>query len=121
MSRRDEIHRLQDVVERISRIKFSETLLIQSENNENEEIANTAFDAILYDLLVIGEAVKSLSNPIKERNSIVPWENITGMRNILAHEYFRVDGGVVRATIDAPLEILRTVCIEELAQKNNQA
>lgn len=119
MSRRDEIHRLQDIVERISRIRFSETLLIQSENDEGQGIANTAFDAILYDLLVIGEAVKSLSNSIKERNSIVPWENITGMRNILAHEYFRIDGGVVRATIDAPLEILQTACSEELNRSNN--
>ena len=32
------------------------------------------------------------------------------MRNILAHEYFRVEGNVVRATIDKPLQDLKKVC-----------
>lgn len=114
MSKREEIHRIQDVIERISRIRFAEILLIQSEKGNDQEMATAAFDAILYDLLVIGEAVKTLNNSTKERNSTVPWENISAMRNILAHEYFRVDGQVVRATIDEPLEILRTACSTEL-------
>lgn len=121
MTKREEIHQIQDVVDRISRIRFAEITLIQAENDNDQEMAATAFDAILYDLLVIGEAVRTLSDPIKIRNLTVPWENIAAMRNILAHEYFRVDGQVVRATIDEPLEILRTACSEELNQSENQS
>lgn len=37
-----------------------------------------------------------------------------GMRNILTHEYFRVDGKIVRATIDQPLQELKKVCELEI-------
>jgi uncharacterized protein with HEPN domain len=36
------------------------------------------------------------------------------MRNILAHEYFRVEAVVVRATIDEPLAQLKNICEEAL-------
>ena len=85
--------------------------MLESENEEDLwEEAQVAFDAILYDLVVIGEAVKALSPGIKRKFSMIPWGQIAGMRDILAHEYFRVEGKVVRATIDKPLQELKLVC-----------
>jgi uncharacterized protein with HEPN domain len=76
-------------------------------------MAGTAFDAILYDLLVIGEAVKALSAEIRERHPHVPWSQITGMRDVLAHDYFRILSDVVRTTIDRPLTVLEAACLRE--------
>ena len=59
---------------------------------------------------MIGEAVKSLTSQLKDEYSFIPWNQIAGMRDILAHEYFRVEGKVVRATIDRPLQDLKKVC-----------
>lgn len=48
-------------------------------------------DAVVRRLAVIGEAVKGLPEPFRARYPEVPWRNIAGARDILVHEYFRVD------------------------------
>lgn len=48
-------------------------------------------DAIIRRLEIIGEAVKNLSIPFKQKYPDVPWKQIAGMRDILIHEYFSVD------------------------------
>ena len=105
---------MQDILERIDRIKFAEKLLVQNQTLDLSPEAQLVFDAILYDLLVIGEAAKLLSPSMKGRNPLVPWGLITGMRDILAHEYFRVDIEIIRSTIDKPLENLQLACRNEL-------
>lgn len=48
-------------------------------------------DAVLYELLIIGEAVKALSDVTRAQRPEVPWRQIAGLRDLLAHEYFRID------------------------------
>jgi uncharacterized protein with HEPN domain len=40
---------------------------------------------------VIGEATKRLSPDIKTHNPHIPWKEIAGMRDILAHQYDRLN------------------------------
>jgi len=40
---------------------------------------------------IIGEAVKSIPPSIKNKYPDIPWKQISGMRDILIHEYFGVD------------------------------
>lgn len=108
--------RFRDIRERIARIKYSELMLVKAESEEEWAIAKTALDSILYDLIVVGEAVKSLSAEVKYRYPDISWKSIAGMRDILAHEYFRVNSELVRATIDIPLASLEAVCATELSR-----
>jgi uncharacterized protein with HEPN domain len=103
--------RLTDIVARISAIGIAEGLLHSTEAG----VADTAFDAVLYDLLVIGEAVKHLPADICDRHPDIPWSEISKMRDLLAHIYFRVREVTVRSTIDEPLSALRAVCETELS------
>jgi len=48
-------------------------------------------EAVIRRLEVIGEAVKNLSDQLKQKHPEVPWREISGMRDILIHEYFEVD------------------------------
>jgi len=49
------------------------------------------FDAVLMNFVIIGESVARLSTEILEKESQVPWGQIKGFRNIVAHDYFGVD------------------------------
>lgn len=116
MSRTDD-QRLGDILARIDAIKVAEELLVAAEVAVDEPLARTAFDAILYDLLVIGEAVKALSNDARSTHPEIPWSEIAKLRDLLAHSYFKIRSEVIRATIDAPLSELRGTCQAEIDRK----
>jgi uncharacterized protein with HEPN domain len=44
---------------------------------------------------VIGGAAARLPDEVRDRSATVPWRLIIGMRNILAHAYWRVDRKVL--------------------------
>jgi uncharacterized protein with HEPN domain len=46
------------------------------------------FDAVLMRLLEIGEAVSGIDAELRESEPSVPWRQIIGMRNWMAHRYF---------------------------------
>lgn len=48
-------------------------------------------DAVVRRLAVIGDAVKGLPEDFRVRHSAVPWRDIAGARDIMIHEYFRID------------------------------
>ena len=58
------------------------------------------FDAVRLRLIEIGEAVKRLSPELLESEPDLPWEEIAGMRDRLAHRYFDTSHAIVQATID---------------------
>ena len=43
--------------------------------------------AVLMELVVIGEAVKGLSNEFKDASPDIPWKRVAGMRDRLIHDY----------------------------------
>jgi len=60
--------------------------------------------AVLYQLIVIGEAVKRLSFDLRQQHPEIPWTLMAGMRDHLIHGYDIVDWGEVwrTATSDVP-------------------
>ena len=60
-------------------------------------------DAVVRRLAVIGEAVKGLPEPFRARYPEVPWRSIAGARDVLVHEYFRVEPSLVRDILDNEL------------------
>ncbi len=62
-----------------------------------------AYDALLRNLAVIGEAVRSLPSETREAMPDVPWASIAGLRNIVVHEYFRVNPDLILDIVDHEL------------------
>lgn len=52
-------------------------------------------DAVVRNLEVFGEPVKNLPEDLRSQHSGVEWKKIAGLRDILIHEYFGLDGDCV--------------------------
>jgi uncharacterized protein with HEPN domain len=73
-------------------------------------IARMAYDAILRNLAVIGEAARSLPAEIKSAHPTTPWASIAGLRNIVVHEYFRIDHHLIAEIVEHELgPLARTI------------
>ncbi|CAN5329064.1 DUF86 domain-containing protein [soil metagenome] len=66
-------------------------------------IASMAFDAILRNLAVIGEAVRTLPTNATAFAPEIPWASISGLRNIVIHEYFRIEPHLIQDIVDNEL------------------
>lgn len=54
-----------------------------------------AFDAILKNLEVIGEASKRLPTSFRDAHPEIEWREISGLRDIIVHQYFGLDLDIV--------------------------
>lgn len=55
--------------------------------------------SVIKDIEIIGEAASKISNETMMLYSVIPWQDIIGMRNRLIHGYFDVDIKLVWNTL----------------------
>ena len=67
-------------------------------------------DVCAFRVLQIGENVNNLSSAFKERYSQIPWSEISGLRNIVAHEYGNIESEILWKTIMVDVPKLREFC-----------
>jgi uncharacterized protein with HEPN domain len=48
-------------------------------------------NAVLYNITIIGEAVKKLTPDFREQHPQIPWKQIAGMRDKLVHDYRQIN------------------------------
>ena len=77
------------------------------------------FNAVAMCILQIGELSNSLSEEFRDETSgKIPWVNIKGMRNIVAHNYGSLDEKLVWETATNDIPELLEFCNTELARLN---
>lgn len=64
-------------------------------------------DAVIRRLEIIGEAARHIPARLRDKHPEIPWLDIVGMRNILAHEYFGVQLRRAWKVVQQDLPILR--------------
>ena len=55
--------------------------------------------AAAFEIAVIGEAATHVPEELKARFPDIPWSKMVSMRNVIIHEYFRVDVQILWQTI----------------------
>ena len=83
---------IRQFAEQVDAVRFEEDLLVQS--------------AILHQLLVLGEAVKRLSQTFQAQHPKVPWRLVARMRDRLIHGYDTVDLQIVWQTVEHDIPML---------------
>jgi len=75
--------------------------------------------SVLYQLLVLGEAVKRLSAEFRSQHDAIPWSLMAGMRDHLIHAYDTVDWEEVWNTVAKDIPALLTQIDPLLPKKPN--
>ena len=74
-----------------------------------------AQDAVVRNFEVIGEAVKRIPEFLKEECPDIPWRRIAGLRDVLIHQYMKVDLEAVWAIVRDDLPEFKRAVGEILA------
>lgn len=67
-------------------------------------------NSVCFDVLQIGELAKSLSDSFTLEYNQVPWKNIKGMRDWVAHGYHKIDINKVWKTATEDIKLLHDYC-----------
>ena len=67
-------------------------------------------NAVSLCLMQIGELSNHLSEDFKETHGSIPWNQIRGMRNVVAHEYGHIDVSIVWETATEDILIIQAFC-----------
>jgi len=72
-----------------------------------------AYDATLRNLEILGEAAKAIPEEVRQRHPEVDWRGVAGLRDVLAHAYFALDGAtlwrIVHSDVRQLLEVLEKI------------
>ena len=104
---------LEDILESIELIE-SNTQGFMREDFERSPLVQ---DAVYRRVAIIGQAVKSIPDDIRNRYAAVPWRDIAGTRDYIVHAYFKMDTELVWDIVSQRLTGLKSVVERILADE----
>ena len=97
--------RIEDMLGAIEKIDRYAKSLSHSNFNEDEK----TIDAVVRNLIIIGEAARLVPDEIIERYPGIAWKKIRGLRNLAVHEYFGIDADILWETTQHDLPPLASM------------
>lgn len=95
----------------------------QFKSNKKDFYENSVYrNAVAMCVLQIGELVKHLSDEYKTQTAAeIPWHQVQGLRNVVAHEYGKIDADLLWETVTEDIPRLCDFCNEQIAQAFTQS
>ena len=104
---------LDDVLENIKDIQnFSENLTLEKFRKDK-----LRQKAISRSLEIIGEAVKNIPEPFRNKYPALPWKKIAGFRDVIVHSYFGIKIETIWNIIKENLPILEKEILDILEKE----
>ena len=63
--------------------------------------------AVIYQMIIIGEALSHISFEVRARHSHIHWAEAIGLRHYAAHGYFSIDWGIIWDTAVDDVPVIR--------------
>lgn len=95
--------RIKDILQAIGDIQEYTKDMTASEFKKNKLV----FAAVVRNLEIIGEASVHIPRTLRDAHPDVPWKQMIAMRNIMIHEYFGVNIGIVWQAVQKDLPALK--------------
>ncbi len=101
------VDRLKDVLEALERIPYRFESINSPDDFLSDETGREHLDSICMILMAVGESFRHLDAKTKgewlARYPQIPWSDVIGVRNVIAHGYFDIDA-----------EQVFTICKEDI-------
>ena len=98
-----DIERLRHIADSIANIE--DFLRDKSLEQMKEDVM--CYHAVVYNIMIIGEAANMLTKEFRESHPEVPWRQIIDMRNVLVHGYYNTSPLFVWETYTNDLPFLK--------------
>lgn len=98
-----DIDRLRHIEECIGNVNR----FLQGKSFEEMKADVMCYHAVVYNIMVIGEAANLLTKEFRSEHPEVPWRDIVDMRNVLVHGYFTTSPLFIWETYTKDLELLK--------------
>ncbi|MFN7989477.1 MAG: DUF86 domain-containing protein [Thermoanaerobaculia bacterium] len=102
MPPRDPLQRVRDILDATRAIRA----FVEGMDEASFRSDRRTLDAVLRNLTVIGEAARNVPEEFRARFPEVPWLEMSDMRNVVVHEYFGVDVGILWQTATKDVAVL---------------
>ncbi|MBS3118571.1 DUF86 domain-containing protein [Candidatus Woesearchaeota archaeon] len=106
---------LEHILESIEKIESYTAGVSEKKFKSSDQIQ----DAVIRNLEVIGEAAKNVPADFRGKFPEIRWKEISGMRDILIHQYFGVDLDIIWKIISDDLPKLEKA-IKSILKRHNQ-
>lgn len=109
---RNDPKRLQDILQAI------DTIFNYVDGRDMKDFLSDkkSYHAVIYNIMIIGEAANMLTFEFRESHSELQWRQITNMRNFLIHGYHNVEEDLVWEAISVDLHPIREKIVKYLEE-----
>ena len=92
-------------------------------NLDREQFVNNEliYDSTIFNLQIIGEATLNLPKEILQKYPEINWKDIAGLRNLIAHGYYKLNPQIIWNIVHNDLPILQPQIDKIIARENQNA
>ena len=112
MPPRNWLFRINDILDAVSAVET----YVAGMKYEDFIVDRKTVDAVVRNLIIIGEASVHIPEEICVAHGDIPWQDMRAMRNFVVHEYFGVSDRILWDTVQIDLPSLVPV-LKEIAVK----
>ena len=107
-----DIERLRHIAASIAHIEN----FLQGKSLEEMRADVMCYHAVVYNVMIIGEAANLLTKEFRDSHSEVPWRQIIDMRNVLVHGYYTTSPLFIWETYTNDLPVLKPQIEQYIAE-----